>query len=138
MEQLSEILREHHIKVTPQRLCVFEVLRDIPQHLSVEEVHHKVRKKIPSVSLATIYSALEYLKERGLLKEIKIDFERSLYEAREDEHHHFYCRRCKKTLDIDLPPCSALKKKEIQGHVVDEFQGYFYGICRKCRSKNKK
>ena len=136
MEETSQILREHQIKVTPQRLSVYMAVNG-KEHLSVEEIYQRARKKIPAISLGTVYSILENFKQKGLLREIKIDFDKSLYEKRDDVHHHFLCRSCNKIFDVDMPVCGALQNCAIDGHVIEDFQGYFYGICRACQEKKK-
>jgi len=137
MQDISDLLRAHKVKVTPQRLCVYGELADARCHLSAEEVCKKVTKNMPAISLGTVYAALNHLKEKGLVREIKIDFEKSAYEARRDPHHHFLCKKCKNIFDIDIHPCMTLKTKKINGHTIDDFQGYFYGTCKKCQGGKK-
>ena len=136
MEETSQLLREHQIKVTPQRLSVYMAFNG-KEHLSAEEIYQRTQKKVPAISLGTVYSILENFKQKGLLREIKIDFNKSLYEHRDDVHHHFSCRRCNKIFDVDMPVCSALKNCKIDGHAIEDFQGYFYGTCRNCQEKIK-
>ena len=68
---------------------------------------------------------------------IKIDFDKSLYERRDDAHHHFSCKNCGQIFDVDMPICGALKNCAIEGHKIEDFQGYFYGICHACQEKAK-
>ncbi|MFH1359752.1 MAG: transcriptional repressor [Candidatus Omnitrophota bacterium] len=139
MEKLVQVFKNQKIKVTPQRLSVYKTLMDAKGHLSAEEIYQNVRGKVPGISLGTVYSILEYLCAKGLIQEIKIDFERSLYEIKDGEHHHFLCRLCKSILDIRIDhPCTALKNKEIEGHRIEDFQGYFYGICKNCNGQKRK
>ena len=133
-----EILRCHNIKVTPQRLHVYSILLNSHGHMSVDEVYERVHETMPSVSLATVYAILECFKKTGLARDIRIDPERSFYEVRMDNHHHFFCRECREITDIDLDPCSSLKNCKVAGHSIEEFQGYFYGVCRKCRKKQSR
>ncbi len=132
MHSTYHILREKHIKATPQRLSVYESFNG-QGHLSAEDVYQRARKKIPRISLGTVYSILEHLKESGLLSEIKIDFEKSLYERKGSDHHHFLCRRCGTIFDIKIPNCATLQDCAVNGHTIEDFQGYFYGTCRDCQ-----
>ena len=138
MRQASDTLREHKLKVTPQRLLVYEALVHAPGHLSADDVYKKVRKQAPAISLATVYSALEQLTDKGLIREIKISFDRSLFEGRTDGHHHFLCRRCRSVYDVDIHPCPTLSAMSVGGNTIDDFQGYFYGMCKKCASKRRR
>lgn len=133
MEKESVTLRKHGIRVTPQRLAVYTAVTALHRHLGVNEVYREVQKNMPAISLATVYSILEIFRDRGLVRELKIDFERSFYEARLEWHHHFFCRKCKRIFDIDIELCPTLKANESDGHAIDDFQGYFYGECKECR-----
>jgi len=136
MNETSQILRDKNIKVTPQRLSVYMAFNG-KGHLSVDEVCQRARKSVPAISLGTVYSILENFKNKGIVSEIKIDFEKSLYELKNSTHHHFLCRQCKKIFDVEMPVCSALKNCAIEGHKIEDFQGYFYGTCRDCQKDAK-
>ncbi|MDP8266185.1 MAG: transcriptional repressor [Candidatus Aceula meridiana] len=136
MNETSQILREKNIKVTPQRLSVYMAFNG-KGHLSADEVYQKARKKVPAISLGTVYSILENFKINDIISEIKIDFDKSLYELKEGIHHHFLCRKCKKILDVEMPVCNVLKNCAVEGHSIEDFQGYFYGICRDCQKDAK-
>lgn len=137
MERGTRILKEHKIRVTPQRLAVFKVLNESVKHLTAEEIHSEVRGNFPAISLGTVYSVLEFFKKKGLIQEIRINFDKSRYETDTSEHHHFLCQKCGNIFNIDMDPCPALRNREVEGHFIRSLQGYFYGICKKCRgSKN--
>lgn len=129
-----EILNAKGIRVTPQRLAVYRVLSE-KRHATAEEIYEEVKEEFPMMSFATVYSVLELFKEKGLANELKIDFEKSTFDIRTDGHHHFMCKICGRIYDVDIQPCETLKKGEIDGHQIVEFQGYFYGVCKDCRGK---
>ena len=135
MKQTEQILRSYDIKVTPQRLAVYSVFKDTKGHFSADEIYQAVQVRVPAISLGTVYAILENFTARNLIQEIKIDFDRSLYERADKDHHHFFCRVCKKIFDVDMPVCATLKCKNVQGHTIENFQGYFYGICKDCRKR---
>jgi len=128
-----EVLRGYDIKITPQRLLVYSILVNSNRHLSVDDVYAKVLKTLPSVSRATVYAILECFKKHKLANNIRIDPERSYFESRTDWHHHFLCRKCGKVFDVDIPACATMKKCMSGDHVIEDFQGYFYGVCGKCK-----
>jgi len=132
-----EVFRKKKIRATPQRLGVYKVLCRANKHLTAEQIYGKMKAEFPALSLATVYSILEFLKKSALVQQIRITFDKSCFEARCDQHHHFFCKRCKVIFDIDIPRCSALRKKEVDGFLIEELQGYFYGICRDCKNKVK-
>ncbi|MBU1863149.1 MAG: transcriptional repressor [Candidatus Omnitrophica bacterium] len=135
METIRETFKQHKIKATPQRLYVYSALLDSRAHLSVDEVYKHVKKKLPAISRATVYSILEHFRQYELVKELKIDFERVFYEACDKRHHHFFCRQCKAIYDVNITLCPTLQKKAVDGHTIDDFHGYFYGMCKHCKKK---
>ncbi len=138
MKHIEQTLRSCHIKVTPQRIAVYGAFGTAKGHFSVDEIYQAVRLKVPAISLGTVYAILENFTAKNLIQEIKIDFERSLYELADKDHHHFFCQSCKTILDLDMPACATLKCKSVEGHAIDNFQGYFYGTCKECQAKKKR
>ncbi|MBU1924365.1 MAG: transcriptional repressor [Candidatus Omnitrophica bacterium] len=135
MKKTVQKLKGNGIKITPQRAEIYRILAADNNHLTVEEIYAKIKKRFPAVSQATVYCVLELYCRKNMASEIRINFERSCFEVRTDSHHHFYCKTCKRIFDIDLHPCPALKNKETGGHKIEKLHGYFYGQCRYCRKK---
>lgn len=134
MKDRIAILKENGIRITPQRLGVYEILCNENKHLTVDEIYRKMKVNFPAVSLATVYTILELYGRKKLVREMRITFDKSCFDGRMDSHHHFLCKRCGKIIDIDLHPCPALQRSEVNGHLIQELQGYFYGICSDCRA----
>jgi Fe2+ or Zn2+ uptake regulation protein len=89
---------------TRQRTVILEILRGEELHLTAEEVYHKARKVLPTVSLGTVYRNLNFLREKGFAREIRNDGSGSAcFEAARDLHAHFHCRGCRKVRDIPMP-----------------------------------
>lgn len=128
----EDMLRERRIKLTPQRLAVYQAIRRAGSHLSADEVFRKVRPALPGISLATVYAILENFESHGLVREIRIDGERSFYEANQDGHHHFLCRRCRKIYDVPVEIPLVLKDNTVCGHKIEDFQANFFGVCARC------
>jgi len=135
MKESVKILKGSNIRITPQRLGVYKILSQEVRHLTAEEIYEKIKKRFPGVSLATVYTILELFKEKKLVQEIRIKIDKSCFEARVDRHHHFLCKKCGQIFDVDIAPCLSLEKKEVDGHLIEEHQGYFYGICRICKKR---
>ena len=130
--QALNVLGAHKIRITPQRVEVYRVLGG-NKHLTVDDIYGRITVHFPSMSLATVYTVLELYKTKGLVQEIRVEGHKSCFELRMDPHHHFVCRQCQRILDIDLAPCPALQRNEVQGHRIERLHGYFVGVCRQCR-----
>jgi len=89
---------------TRQRTVILAILRAGSVHLTAEEVFHRARRQIPTVSLGTVYRNLNYLRQMGLAREIRGgDNGTTRFEAAGDAHAHFHCRSCGKVRNILLP-----------------------------------
>ncbi len=134
MDKLVPVFKEKNIRVTPQRLQVYAILNKNHQHLTVDQIYSKVKEQFPAISLATVYSILDLFKMHRLAREVRIEFDKSYFEIDSGAHHHFFCRRCGQTYDLDLH-CEHREKEQVDGHRVEDFQGCFYGTCRECQGK---
>jgi Fur family iron response transcriptional regulator len=88
--KIVELLREHGIQTTHQRIAIAEVLLARPQHLSADQVLAMVNHEQRHVSKATVYNTLALFTRRGLIREIIADPERTFYDSNTRPHHHFY------------------------------------------------
>jgi Fur family ferric uptake transcriptional regulator len=128
------VLREHGLRVTPQRLAVLRAIADAP-HATAEVVAQAVRSQIGSVSVQTIYSTLASLTEKGVLRRIDPAGSPARYEGRVgDNHHHLICRDCGRMVDVDCPvgetPC--LTATDDFGFEIDEAEVVYWGRCPQC------
>jgi len=128
-----ELLRSHAIKVTGQRVEILRLLTERPVHLSAEEIYRAIAEQFPAVSLATVYTTLELFEKKGLINEVRLIPERACYEARNEWHHHLYCKKCGRIIDIDMPGCHTFVQGHVAGHTIESVQAHFYGVCRECQ-----
>jgi Fur family peroxide stress response transcriptional regulator len=94
--------------LTPQRAVVLQVVRARAEHMTAAEIYAAARKLRPSLSYATVYNSLRYLKEVGLVREITFGNGASRYDRETERHDHALCTRCGKLLDFDLAETTAL------------------------------
>jgi Fur family peroxide stress response transcriptional regulator len=134
VEKLTKTLRNHSMKITPQRLMIFKILENNTSHPSAEEVFKRVKKIYPTVSFTTIYKTLETLRDLGEVQELIIDEDRKHYDPNTDIHHHIICSNCKKILDIFEDFSQHVKMPDTlkKDYTVSGFQISFHGICKDC------
>ena len=134
VEKLTKTLRNHGMKITPQRLMIFKILEDNTSHPSAEDVFKRVKKIYPTVSFTTIYKTLETLRDLGEVQELIIDEDRKHYDPNTDTHHHVICSNCKKILDVfeDFSQHVKLPDTLKKDYTVSGFQISFHGICKDC------
>jgi len=95
-------------KLTPQREAVYKVIVERDDHPTASDIFEAARKRLPSISYATVYNSLRYLKEAGLVHEISFGDSASRYDGVMERHDHAICNECGKLVDFDLPQAAEL------------------------------
>lgn len=93
-------LEAHGVKPTAQRLRVAEILMSAPTHMTAEQILAQVQIGDDRVSKATVYNTLNVLAQRGLVRQIHLDPERSVYDSTRFAHHHFHNVETGELVDI--------------------------------------
>jgi len=100
-EYLIEQLNAHGLKPTEHRIRIAELLMSTPTHMTAEQILAAVRRGGERVSKATVYNTLKVLAQRGLVRQIHLDPERSVYDSTRTPHHHFHDLETGELRDID-------------------------------------
>ncbi|MDZ7729001.1 MAG: Fur family transcriptional regulator [Dehalococcoidia bacterium] len=135
--ELADRLRGSGLRVTPQRLGVYEALASSGDHLTPERVLDRVRGQHPSMSLNTVYEVLETLTSLGAIRRGDVSAGPRRYDANMAPHHHLVCRGCGRQVDVDCAELNApcLEPVDDHGFVVEEAQVTFYGHCEACQAE---
>jgi Fur family peroxide stress response transcriptional regulator len=136
-EQFRDLAWKHGLAATHQRQVVYEAVVASHGHHSPEQIYAAVRKRIPSISLATVYNNLRLFVERGLLREVSPHASTLLVDGNLKPHHHLVCSRCKSVQDIEE---NFIDFKRLSPHVPDGFDltqpvVEVFGLCRRCSAK---
>jgi Fur family transcriptional regulator, stress-responsive regulator len=132
-------LRDAGLRVTAPRIAVLEALDEAEGHVTAEQVRRSVLARLGSVSVQTVYDILSALTAAGLVRCLETPGHPARFETRVgDNHHHFICRACGKTIDIDCAtgetPCLTPKALP-SGFMADEAEVTYWGICSDCRDR---
>ncbi|MBI4301505.1 MAG: transcriptional repressor [Chloroflexi bacterium] len=127
------------LRKTFQRQTILEQLRRMKTHPKAEDLYRMVRKRIPTLSLGTVYRNLNLLREQGLILELALGRDASHWDGDPHPHPHFVCRGCNRVVDLALPRGAELVQgvEEETGFEVSTYQLEFYGLCQKCLGKQK-
>jgi len=136
LEKYVTLLKEHAIKITPQRLEILKYLDEHHTHPDVDAIYRELKKKYPSLSRTTVYNSLEILNKNKIIQTITISGSELRYDIEHGLHHHFLCKECGTILDIDIA-CPNMDRSVAGGHRVEEVHGYFKGICATCQKKKR-
>lgn len=133
-ETIAKTLREHSLKVTPQRLKIVESLEQFG-HLNIDMLYSEVKREHPNVSLATVYKNIAIMTENGLLDEVKVPETKSVYEVKKAQHHHMRCIRCGRIDDVNISLDEVAKAMEMTtGYRVVRSETVASGICPACQA----
>ncbi len=109
--EIAEILRKKGINPTTQRIEIAHLIMQRPQHLSAEELLHRLNKEYEQVSQATVYNTLRLFVEKGVIRELIFSPDRIYYDSNTTPHHHFIDVDTGKIFDL---PVSAMPVDELQ------------------------
>ena len=131
----ADLLRQHGIQVTAQRLAVLRAVGAEP-HITADAVADAVRSEIGAISLQSVYDALSVLVTEGLIRRIQPAGSPARFEDRVgDNHHHLICRICGSVVDVDCAvgkaPC--LTAHDDNGYQIDEAEVAYWGRCPDCQ-----
>ena len=137
-ETIIQKLRDNGHKITPQRLAIVKILARSEGHPSVENIHGRIKKDFPTMSLATVYKNILLIKSLGEVLELGFPDGSNRYDGNKpNPHPHVICIRCKKIVDPDLDNLDEMEKQvesdtnfKILNHRLD-----FFGICNNCRAE---
>lgn len=127
--------------LTKQRQTVLKVIQESKDHLTANDVFEAARRLLPSISFATVYNSLNYLKKEGLIGEIRFGTDANLYDRKLTRHDHAICNKCGKLVDLELSiPDGLLQEAANRSSFIPEtIELTLRGLCPKCSNlENKK
>jgi Fur family transcriptional regulator, peroxide stress response regulator len=120
--------------LTKQREVVLQVIRDAEQHLTANEVFVAAKDLLPSISFATVYNSLRFLKEAGHIAEIQFGNGASRFDRMTSRHDHAICTKCGKLVDIEMElPVDLLKNAaKFSKFKPESIEFTLRGLCPDC------
>ena len=134
MQAFEDACRGRGLKVTHQRTEVFRELAATDEHPDAEALYRRVRRRVPAMSLDTVYRTLRTLEELGVVRRAEVDAGASRFDANVQRHDHFICTRCGMVRDVQVDAEGALSlpaSVKSLGRVTST-QVLVRGICRNC------
>lgn len=133
----SQALRESGLRLTHQRLEVAREIARSEAHPDTETVYRKVRSRVPTISLDTVYRTLAALEGLGLVARVDATAGPMRYDANLEHHHHFVCTRCGLIRDVYYPALDSVDAPDLGDEVgtVESVRVQLRGVCRGCRER---
>jgi Fur family transcriptional regulator, peroxide stress response regulator len=135
------ILSEKGLKITPQRTTILEIILNLNNHPTAENIVEHLRIFHPSISLSTVYKNLETFSSRGIIQKVKVTGDKLRFDPVTDWHHHLYCPdsdRIEDFYDCDLNRIlyDYLKIKKIPDFKAEEIRLQINGKFTDKKDKN--
>jgi Fur family peroxide stress response transcriptional regulator len=130
--------RIQELGLTKQREVVLQVIRDADEHLTASEVFAAAKDLLPSISFATVYNSLRFLKEAGHIAEIQFGNGASRFDRMTSRHDHAICTQCGKLVDIEMDlPVDLLKNAaKFSKFKPESIEFTLRGLCPDCTEKD--
>jgi Fur family peroxide stress response transcriptional regulator len=134
MESFEEAIRRRGVRLTQQRIEIYREVAGTLDHPNIETIFKNVRRKLPTVSLDTVYRAMALFADLGLVTTFRPFDERARFDANTDVHHHFICTRCGATRDFEFRDFETLSVPEAAKTLgrVDSRCVELRGLCVDC------
>lgn len=128
------------LRMTHQREVILDEIKKSTTHPTADELYERIKKKLPRISLATVYRNLEIMSESGLINKLEISGRQKRFDWDLDQHDHIYCVQCHRVDNIDLTDKKdvTLPPDQNRGYMVSGCRVEFYGICPKCNNTSQK
>jgi Fe2+ or Zn2+ uptake regulation protein len=116
-----------------QRDIILRIVRETDSHPTAEWVYERARRKIPNLSLGTVYRNLNLLVEENAIQRVMIGDGLVRYDSRLGDHAHFICTETGEVTDMDAPAMDELVEnfQRQTGHLVTSCRILFYGRLEK-------
>jgi len=127
------------LRMTRQRRVILKELRENRSHPAADEVYQMVRRRLPRISLGTVYRNLEVLSAHGMIRKLELGGSQRRFDGDSANHYHVRCVRCDRVEDAPIETVGEIEDAlrrvsdfEIIGHRLE-----FMGICPTCKNLGK-
>ncbi|MEA2019950.1 MAG: Fur family transcriptional regulator [Campylobacterota bacterium] len=133
MNDFTNILREHNLKATPQRLAMMDSIF-LHGHINIDKLYLEVKEKFSSVSLATIYKNINAMTKNMLLSEVKLPNEKSVFEIVKEYHSHLLCNSCGEVTDVEINTQDMVNELSSKyDFTIEQSDLVLSGLCKNCK-----
>ena len=122
-------------RITRQRRVILEEVQRAHSHPNAGEIYEMVRRRLPRISLGTVYRNLEALAERGMLRKLELGGTQRRFDADLYAHQHIRCLLCGRVdnVQVDLPT-EVTEPGRVQGYEVTGCEIEYLGVCPACQT----
>jgi Fur family peroxide stress response transcriptional regulator len=135
----SGVCRRYGVKATHQRTEIYRELARTNEHPNAETIYARVRKRVPAISLDTVYRTLRLLEKKGLISRVGSLGEKTRFDANIDRHHHFVCTECGFMGDFYSEEWNDFRAPSdvMAMGTVNSIHVELRGLCKACQMKRR-
>lgn len=136
-EHFKTVARTAGVKITHQRLEIFRELAATHEHPDADSIFRAVQRRVPTVSVDTVYRTLWMLHDLGLITTLGPQRDGVRFEPNLEPHHHFVCVRCGLVRDFESAELSALPLPDSVRALgsVSDAHVEVRGVCAACEAR---
>ncbi len=129
-------LTSKKLRQTDARRIILEELKDLTSHPTADEVYNIVRKRLPRVSLGTIYRNLEILAENGQIQKLDGGGTQRRFDGNTGIHYHLRCLACGRVLDLPTQPFKEIERAvfNLADYEIHQYKLDLIGVCPTCKA----
>lgn len=135
---MSKVAPVPGLRATKQRAAVVELLAEVDDFRSAQDLHDELRKRGDGIGLTTVYRTLQSLAEAGEIDMLRTDSGEAIYRrCSTHHHHHLVCRQCGRTVEVEGPAVERWAEKIASGHGFSEISHTveIVGTCADCTAR---
>jgi Fur family peroxide stress response transcriptional regulator len=134
--EFKDLCRKSDLKITPQRVVIYEILSSTDEHPSAETVYKKARRIMPNISFDTVNRTLNTFSDIGAAFIVEGTGDVRRFDAGLGVHQHFKCVKCKRIIDFHYKEFDNVHRPaELEKFDILKSTVYFEGICDVCKKK---
>ena len=137
IQRVMELTEIQDLGLTRQREVVLSVIQESVEHLTASEVFADAKVKLSSISFATVYNSLCFLKDAGHIAEIDFGNGARRFDRMTSRHDHAICTKCGKLVDIEMEhPAELVNRAVAMSNFQPEYIEFtLRGVCPDCADK---
>jgi Fur family transcriptional regulator, ferric uptake regulator len=137
--RFEEFVRQHHGRLTPQRLFIVKEFLALNGHYDIQELHNRFRGMGRTINPSTIFRTLKLLVQAGVAAERQFANGNTKFEVNVSHHDHLICLGCSSIFEFDSPKLEQLQSRIIRNHgfEMSYHKHEIYGYCADCRKSRK-
>jgi Fur family transcriptional regulator, ferric uptake regulator len=123
------------LRQTDARRIILEEIMNLDSHPTADEVYEIVRKRLPRVSLGTIYRNLDILSGKGLIQKLEVGGAQRRFDGNTGNHYHLRCLACGQVMDLTTKPLKEIEKtiSQLADWEILDHRLELIGICLSCK-----